>query len=374
MLSSVFIQNKISGVAPVIIVLFAVVLMESCRKTDTPASYSVEEVLAPIATQLIVPAHEDLITEIDLLSQKGLEFETATDLASLSDLQNQLISTHSAWKRCEPYKFGEAKETFIHNRIGKWPTNPFLLEQAIAGSDSIHPGFIESRGSTSRGLSAIEYLLHQKEADSTLYDFTIGPQAERRMMYLLGLIENLEEKASALLNFWASDDYGNRWANSTLSGIDHPMGLLVNAMAGLIEEVSKSKVGTPLGKFDFEVPQPETVETPYADYSLELVKANISSLHDCYLGPNGAGGIDDALDMLEAKYDGNPLSGIVENAFVRAENSLNAITPPLKEAVISESEVVNEAYDACRDLLILFKADLASALSVTITVSDNDGD
>ncbi|WP_407267487.1 hypothetical protein [Tenacibaculum maritimum] len=42
--------------------------------------------------------------------------------------------------------------------------------------------------------------------------------------------------------------------------------------------------------------------------------------------------------------------------------------------LLSNPNDVKELYDTIKSLIILIKADLASALSITITFTDNDGD
>lgn len=355
----------------------ALVLVAGCRNSkDDPKSYDIQGTLAPIAEETIIPAHQIFLNETEALKEECIDFLSRQDLEALTDLQNQLLITQQKWSACEAFEFGEAADLYIHSRIGKWPTNPFLIEQWASGNDSITRDFIESRGASSRGLPAIEYLLFDKPLDSTLAQMTIASAAAQRRAYLFGLCENLQLKADLLHEFWApgGSNYGGRWANSSETGLDHPMSLLINRTIGLLEEVAKKKIGTPLGKFDWEVAQPDMVEAGLSSNSLELAIMNCNSLFQIHTGVRSGGGISAALDALEAKFDGESLSTFIDERFQLVLESLDRIDTPLKEAVIGEYEKVDLAYSRLRDLLTLYKADLASALSVTVTVSDNDGD
>ena len=53
---------------------------------------------------------------------------------------------------------------------------------------------------------------------------------------------------------------------------------------------------------------------------------------------------------------------------------MQAIDLPLEAAVTDRKELVLRAYEAVRELEILFKVDVASALRVTITIFSEDGD
>lgn len=351
-------------------------IFSACKDDPETPTYEISTTLTPIGNELAIPLHDVLVAETGTLRTLAQNFAGTPDSANLTAFRSQLEVAHVAWKACEPFVFGDAKNQFLHNRIGKWPTNPTQIETILAGTDVLDDAFIDRQGSTARGLYALEYLVFFRSIDSTVYYFTNDAGATRRTDYLTGLCTNLEQKATGLRDFWSPSggNYATDWANSTAVGSQHPMDLIVNELSSLLEEVAKDKIGTPLGKFNFDVPQPERIETPYGSYSLKLARENVRVLHEIFNGPNGAGGIDDALDALEAQYNGQPLSTAIDAEFTTLETELAAIPEPLEEAIFDAAATLEAAYQTANDLLVLVRADLASALSVTIVPSDNDGD
>jgi predicted lipoprotein len=210
---------------------------------------------------------------------------------------------------------------------------------------------------------------------ATLAAFTSDSLASARRAYLKGLADNLESKAREVHGIWSSDggDYGRQLAASTATGIQDPMGLVVNAMIAMLEEVTKTKIGKPFGKFDLGILQPELVESFRANVSLPLIRANMVALESMYNG-SSTSGLDQALDDLHALYGEDPLSTTITQAFTASIQALDQITLPLQDAMIGQHAQVEAAYQALKALVILFKTDLCSAMNLTVTVSDADGD
>ena len=96
--------------------------------------------------------------------------------------------------------------------------------------------------------------------------------------------------------------------------------------------------------------------------------ASLRGADQIYRGSEGLG-LDDYLRAL------NPaLETRIEQQFQKAITALEAVESPIEEAVGDRKEFVQRAYAAIRDLEILFKVDLASALGVTIMFNSGDGD
>lgn len=352
-----------------------VLLSTGCKEDPEDPSYDPIAALEPVAKDIVLPLHERFLQATEDLWASARAFELQGDSLSLIALQERFMEAHEAWKGCEAFDFGEVRDLYLHNRIGKWPMNEVLIEQAISGSDNLTEAFVEGKGSTAKGLSAIEYMLFDRR-DSVYHAFTVGTNAGRRLQYTLALCENLRNKARELNDFWATagGSYASRWANSTATGIEHPIGLLLNRLIVLQEQVCKDKLGKPMGKFDGNVLQPGSLEAGRSGNSLALLRENVQTMYLIFKGPQGKGGLDGALDELGALYNGLPLSDRVAAAFSRVLDEIDAIKPPLSQALNTQFAELDLLYADCKELLILMKSDMASALSVTLTISDNDGD
>lgn len=354
-----------------------VVVASSCRdKDDEPLPYDQETILLPIGQDLAVRNHLDFRDFTMNLVNDCQAFVNTVNAQNLMELQQQLKQTHLAWKACEPYEFGQAQNTYLHNRIGKWPSNYNFIELGISDSIPITAASVEGLGSTSRGLSAIEYLLFDQDSPQTLMAFSSGPFAARRSQYLELLCLNLHEKATALYNHWqpAGSNFGCAWPKSTETGIQSALSLFVNRQIELIEEITKQKLGTPMGKFDGGAAQPESLEAGRSENSLPLIRKNLEAIHALAKGPSQESGLYAALDALDARYNGGSLSAAIENNFQELFLRIDAIAGSMVATLLSAPNSLDPIYESARKLTVLFKTDVASALSITVTVSDNDGD
>ena len=122
-------------------------------------SFDRKAMFRDITQNVILPAHEAFVSESALLVQKVHAFQAEPTVEKLEALQAQWKQVSLAWKACELFELGPVQEVFIHNLIHKWPTNPKLIEEHLASADSIDQDLIDSIGSTSKGLPAIEYLI-----------------------------------------------------------------------------------------------------------------------------------------------------------------------------------------------------------------------
>lgn len=337
--------------------------------------YDKSAVLTDVAYGQILPSTAGFMIETASLAGSAEAFVAGVDSATLVALQSQWERCVLKWKACEVFDFGVAKDSYLPGRIGKWPSDPDIIEGKIAGADSLDVAFFQNLGATARGLYALEYLLFDRSLPTTLADFSSGSLAARRRAFLLGTSWELHAKAQEWHGLWsaAPDEYARKWANSSETGLEDPAGLLVNGMISLLEEVAKVKVGKPFGKFDLGILHPDAVESPRTGTSLALIRANLASLEAVFRGGDHTG-LDQALNDLHATYGDEDLSAAIIQEFGVVYHAMDQITMPLQDALINQHEQVEDLYEALKAMTVLFKADVSSAMSITVTVSDTDGD
>ena len=347
----------------------------ACKEEDELYEFDQQSVLGDIVQGQILPSMLHFQIQTQSLKTEVNAFSQNANTVQLASTKAQWITTNLRWKQCELFDFGKISDRYAHNGIGKWPTDINIIESKIGSGQLMDEAFFESLGASSSGLPAIEYLLFDKSESEILASFTTDTLAAERLAYLQGIADILHQKAQKLLNIWSAsgENYASEFTHSSAQGLSNPMSLLVNGMISLIEEDAKTKVGKPFGKFDFGILSPELVESHRANISLELLRANVVALQTCFLG-SGGNGISNALDDLHAEYEDAPLSGIVADQFDLSIAAIDDLTIPLQDAMISEANKVEALYQALKQLTVLFKADICSAMSITVTVSDNDGD
>ncbi len=349
--------------------------MSGCDGRGEVYDYDRVGILEEVAQSEILPGLAYLRFATDSLRSSVNQFTQQPTVQTLGMARAQWIKANLRWKACEIFEIGLVRDRRMQSRISKWPTDGGLIETEIVGATLMDQAYFEALGATSRGLPAMEYLLFGGDTSAVLQRFTTDSAAARRQDYLLGLAENLHLKAGELQQLWiaSGENYAYNFAHSTATGLEDPVGQLVNAMISMMEEVAKTKIGKPLGKFDLGILHPDAVESTYANVSKELIRANIVALQAAFLGTAHTG-LDMALDDLHANYGLIALSATITQQFTTTLAAIDQVTLPLQDALVTQHDQVEAAYQAMKDLIVLFKADLCSAMSITVTVTDADGD
>jgi predicted lipoprotein len=252
---------------------------------------------------------------------------------------------------------------------------PVRIEGDINSASPIDQSFLDRLGATSKGLSAVEYLLFERGDLSPdermkavpVLELLSGTNSTRRTAFLLALVREVKAKASQLAADWASPGESGVSAKFVAAG-QESVNLLVNQLASGLEYEAERHL-----HFVLVLPNPISrqlyrVERSRSGTSLAGVLAGLEGLQKMYRGGEGLG-LDDALQRVNA-----PLAKRIEDQFQAALETTKAIGAPLEQAAVDHRSAIEAAYDKMRALEILIKVDLASALGVTLTFSSNDGD
>ncbi|MCB0155621.1 MAG: imelysin family protein [Anaerolineae bacterium] len=354
-----------------ILLLLLLVSLAGCGSSQPakPATFDRRAMLTELADTVIMPRHEQFVAETEALQAAVYGLRDEPTVENLSQAQEQWRRTAEAWAQVEP--FGFRFTMVVHNQIKKWPINQPFIEDFIVEEEKIDEPFIESIGSTSKGLTVIEYFLFSPAvSDEALVQGLVAEP--NRLAYLVALTENLHRKAGELLALWSSEGENQRQAfieaDLSANEVQGSISMLANEMIEMTELIANTKLHYPL-KGVYGSAQPQAVESPYANYSLPLAAANLQALRQTFqVGYAGY------IDFLPTEPSDPPLSAEVDEQFERTIAALEAIDQPLAVAVLEQPEAVDAAYTEAKVLVVLLKADMANHLGITITFSDNDGD
>lgn len=349
----------------------------SCDKDDAKneidTQSKVEEQLINTFNNGVLPLNLSFVSATETLKNSIATFNEESTLADLEIVQNHWVDMLKIWKQLELYNLGLVEDSFIHFEINRWETNTGNVDDYILGTETLNETFINGIGSSSKGISAMEYLLFSDENnDTVLSSFTTNSNAERTLNYLKALSENLATKSNELYSIW--ENYEIEFTSSLESGINGSQNQLTNAMITLIEEIIISKLGDPLGDKTGGVIDVEALEAYRSRSSLIIIQEHLNELKNCYDGDfiqnSNDIGYDDHL-VLIGKED---LDTLIVNAFSLCQEKLDAISSSLYVELTENHQNVTDLQDAFSDLLVLIKVDMASAIGTTVTVNDNDGD
>jgi predicted lipoprotein len=354
---------------------WAAILLAGCVTGCIGPAFDRSAMLGQILETVILPGNSALTAAAGALDAAARGFVESPSDATLANVRSEWYSTEIAWKRVEMFQFPGM--LLIHNAIETRPARvPFIEGLIDSPADSTAPGTldaatIESLGSTSKGLGAIEYLIFEspEHAAPVLEAFT----APARGALLVALTSNLAAKTAELERFWtpAGQNYGQTFRENDSEGADiqGSVSLLANRLIEQYEMVMQRKFGVPMGRTTDGVPDPESVESPLTGRSLDLLIANLESVLRTF-----DAGLDDYVDYLQDAPPETSLSASIHSQFASVFEALDQIETPLELAVVEDSATVAAAYEEMRPLLVFLKTDMAAQLGITVTFSDADGD
>lgn len=345
-----------------------------------PQEYDRSAMLKDIADHVIMPNHAAFAAECSSLANMldALDGSSMT-VTNVEAAQAQWSKVANAWAFCELFNVGQIRDAYIHSKIHTWPANDAFIEQFIAGTDVLNEAYIATKGSSSKGIAAIEYLLFSTGGSAAVKDsLTTSPNAARRLTYLKACGQDLRTVATELNNMWlvGGKNYYATFINAKGTGITASTNMIVNELSALVEKMAGTKLSKPMGKANNNTVDKKLAEAFRSDISLDLIKSDLVVLEAAYHGgaDTTTTGIDDNLNAVGAKYDDKRLSDKISEQFVATRTALNNVTSPLSVALDNDKADLETAYQELKKLLVLLKTDVVSDLSITLTWSDNDGD
>lgn len=370
-----FSTKKTLYIIVLIISIFALNL--SCDKEGvSEAKYEIEYYreaqLTNIYDNEVSKLNTQFILETTNLNTVVEQFQLQPTLENLIIVQNTWTEMLLVWKQLELYRIGPISSSFIYYRINYWPTNTTFINNFIEGTDAINEGYIESKGGSAKGISALEYLLFNTDNQTTINSFTVDVNFERRLDYLVALSQNLITKAQELETLWI--DYKPEFISAVENGLDGSQNLLINEMVALFEEIKIYKLGKALGDNTGGNIDVFELEAYRSEKSLDIIRKNLVSLERCYTGDFAQTpfriGFDDYLIQLGYQE----LATEITNNFTNCYSKIDAISNSLKNEVVNNTQNVTDLQTAITELLVHVKVDIANAIGSTITFNDNDGD
>ena len=326
-----------------------------------------------ITLNVAIPAYDEFVERAKELDAAAQAFQNERNDPNLIAVQQAWRAASLQWSRCEVISLGFVM--FLQGQINTTPANIEFIEEFIASADELTVGFISGKGSSSKGLSAIEYLVFYAEYPQTLGSrFASQPEGVRRMDYLVATTGALVEAAEEVRAEWDinAEVYTE---DDDISGalLDMLERDIANELIASLDLVLKH-IGDPLGRYAGGDPRPELVTSPYASYSVLQAMASLEGIYALYIGGEDGLGFDDYLDAVSAEFEDEPLSEVIGQQFETVYNHLLRIGQPLTVAVVDNPEIVDIAFEELRTLLRYMRVDMFSELSIALTFNDNDGD
>ncbi|NUO54873.1 MAG: imelysin family protein [Polyangiaceae bacterium] len=347
----------------------------SCSDDEAPPPSEEGNVLGALAETVIVPTAQAFGTASASLAASLVAFNAGPTTATLVAARQAWRDARGAWMRSRAFAFGPTEE---HDGNIDWtPTKPANIDMTIASKTSFTADDIAALGTSSKGFLALEYLLFDPMAtdDAVLAKLTTAPDAAAKRSYIEALGADLSREAATLQTKWeafgpeiASAGNGSNVYVHAQTAIDDIVGELVFQ----VDVTGNEGIAAPLGLKTGGTVQPDLEIARLSDNTLDDVTNALVGIENIWDGTfNGADdlGIDDLVRKKSAS-----LADDVRAKIAAAKSAVQAVPPPMRTALTSATPSLQAAFDAIIALKKVLAADVVTALGVTLSVNDNDGD
>jgi predicted lipoprotein len=366
--------------------------------------------LASTTEGAILPTYEDFRAEALSLQAATNEWRTARE-AGLEGLKELELAREAwrgamtAWQRAEVMQLGPSGATGkftgamdLRDEIYSWPTvNPCRIDQEIVALDWDSEEFFTGNLVNVYGLDALEYLLFVDGADNSCPpQVAINADADpskrwsaisldeiqwRRSSYAFSLSIGLVEHADSLIAAWTAepDGFSTGLASAGAEGspfldLSAAMDDLFASLFYLETELKDRKLAEPLGLVNCGNEWcPEALESPFADFALENVRANLEGGLLLYRG--GPDEEDLGLEELLVHNDYEDLDAEIRAGFENAFVVIDGVSLSALAQMEQDPEVLLGVHAAVKVVTDLLKGDMATSLLLEIPVeaaNDND--
>jgi predicted lipoprotein len=379
-------MNTISGfrAAAAALSICALTALPGCFDSGAggkSADFDREGLLVNVADRLIVPAYARLADGTAALHAAVEALVDAPDSGKVEDARNALKAAWLAWQGASAYELGPAADHILRQRFNTFPTNAAKVEARVKEGT----WNLESVANfEAKGFPALDWLLNGRAGATDSLLALLGDTATggARGRYLLDVAKEIADRAAAVHAAWTEGEkpYRDEFVSRRRQGTDigSSLGELVNQFNYDYEILKNPRIGIPLGKKTLGQPLPGKVEGYYGGYSLELARAQVRALEDLFLGRDSLGadgqGFDDYLDALGTRYRDGELAQLIKDRFAAVRAALEAVPDPLSRAIVEEKDEVEKAYDEIQRMVVFIKTEMPSAMSISITYQDGDGD
>ena len=350
-------------------------LTGSCCTESIDNKVDYNDLFVNITDNIIVPRYAELQTELDEL-EEALNLYDGTDL-SLLLLHNQFKVSYHTWQKVSVFEFGPAAEysALLRSNCNTFPTNSSKIEANINSTEYNldFPSNYEAKG-----FPALDYLLFHTNTT----DLHIELNNEIRIAYLSDCIADMQERIEEVVLAW--DSYRTTFVGAVGNDQNSSLSLLFNQYLYDYEKLKRDKFALPAGfATQFGIPlnaDVSLVEAPYSKLSFDLMLTNLESLNNIYLGIGEDGvdgiGIFEKLKEYNAQstvVDGD-LSEAIKEQFVICKSEITSLENDLAFEITTNVDGLQNVSSELQKMVPMLKNDMRSYLSVTVTLTDSDGD
>lgn len=326
------------------------------------------------ADHIIIPAFESYITALSALQDQNINLTDNPSIENLQTLRGAYINAYMAWQKVSMFDIGKAEEIGLRNFSNIYPTDEeAILENIASKSYNLElPSNFDAQG-----FPALDFLLYGvADTEEDILNFL---QTENYNLYLIDLVNRLNELSQEVLNDW-KNSYRAIFISNIEGSATGSIDKLVNDFLFYYERFFRAgKIGIPAGIFS-GTPLPNTIEAPYSKiYSKTLFLEAFKAAQDFYIGKSFGGNaqinsLGSFVDHMIERNEGEDISAELKILWANVDNKADVLSSDFSEQVIIDNSKMLETYDEIQKTVILLKVDMMQALNIQVDYVDADGD
>jgi len=363
-------------------IVFLALFIAACSSSDdnvvseTPGETSFDRagMLRNIADNIIVPAYQELNTNLGVLVTAKDNFTTAPTQATLETLRSTWLVNYKSWQHVEAFNIGKAEEIQYNFQMNIYPTNVTDIENNIT-SGSYDLTAVNNNDAV--GFPALDYMLHGIGATDAeiLAKYTTNAESGKYKTYLSDLVNHMQLLTQEVLNDWSAT-YRDTFISSTANTATSATNKFINDFIFYYEKgLRANKFGIPAGNFS-STPLPEKVEAFYnQEVSKELALEAIDAVQNIFNGISFGGSTSsESFNTYLIFLERTELATLINTQFNTARGKIQALNANFFTQINTDNTKMTEAYDALQAAVVLLKVDMLQAFNVSVDYVDADGD
>jgi predicted lipoprotein len=338
-------------------------------------------VLTHLADEIILPAYTNFKVKFELMQSTSEAFVSQPSSTTHSNFRAAWVDAYVEWQKVELFDFGPAEKQTIRNFYNIYPANSKGITDNILDVSSN----LETPSSYAmQGFPALDFLLNgvgNSDAEILAY-YQNSTEGSKRLAYIKRLVVRMNSLLVKVNDEW-NTTYRETFITKTGLDIGSSTSLMINGLVLHYERFIRSgKFGIPSGAMLNGLVSPDKVE---ALYKKDISKTLASTAHQAYVdffngksiktGTEGPS-LKTYLNALKAmdSASGKSLSDLLNAQFGVVSPKIEVLKPSLYDEVKTNNQAMVAVYTEMQKAVRMLKVDMTSAMSITITYTDNDGD
>ena len=334
--------------------------------------------LANWADNIIIPAFEAFVDNMDSLSLAANEFTDIPNQENLINLKQSWLNAYLAWQTVDMFDIGKAEEITLRNFINVYPLDAQGMTTTLLAGDY---DLTSVNRQDEQGFSALDYLLHGlgNSDEEIIAFYTDDTNGLKYKTFLNDVVNRMHSLTSIVLADWKEsyrDEFIERDGNAATESVNS----MINDYIYYYEKFLRAgKVGIPAGVFS-NTPLSDRVEARYhGDVSKELLIKALNSAQDFFNGvhfsqEDSGMSLKGWINYLEASGSTNNIDSLINNQFGLIHLQLENLNSDLGQQVEIDNIKMLETYDILQKNVVFMKVDMLQLLDITVDYVDADGD